>query len=58
MRGLPAWMILTLGVLAAVMLYVGYGLVGVWAAYIGYRALQAFLFAGMWRAGRWATIRI
>ncbi|MCA9850443.1 MAG: hypothetical protein H6531_04330 [Actinobacteria bacterium] len=24
MRGLPAWMILTLGVLAAVMLYVGY----------------------------------
>ncbi|MCA9636848.1 MAG: MATE family efflux transporter, partial [Myxococcales bacterium] len=36
----------------------GYGLVGVWLANAGYRAVQAAIFAGLWRGGKWATIKV
>jgi len=31
----------------------GLGIAGVWAAHIGYRALQAAVFAAIWRSGTW-----
>lgn len=36
----------------------GLGLIAVWLAMIGYRALQTGLFVRAWRAGGWAGIRI
>ncbi|MCP4897392.1 MAG: MATE family efflux transporter [bacterium] len=36
----------------------GYGLVGVWIAQVGYRLIQTGVFATMWAKGRWATITV
>lgn len=36
----------------------GYGLLGVWVAYLTYRALLAALVAAMWAGGRWVGIRV
>jgi Na+-driven multidrug efflux pump len=36
----------------------GYGLLGVWTAQIGYRLIQAGVFAVMWSRGRWAEVEV
>ena len=36
----------------------GFGLVGVWAAQVVHRFLQAGCFAAMWRGGRWAEVKL
>jgi putative MATE family efflux protein len=36
----------------------GYGMTGVWLAHIGYRILQAGVFAGIWRSGTWVGLRV
>jgi len=36
----------------------GHGLLGVWIAYLAYRALLAALVAAMWAGGRWVGIRV
>lgn len=36
----------------------GYGLLGIWLANAAYRGVQAVIFAGLWRGGKWATIKI
>jgi multidrug resistance protein, MATE family len=36
----------------------GYGIVAVWAAQSGYRALQAGIYASMWQDRRWTKIRL
>ncbi|HFE43895.1 MAG TPA: MATE family efflux transporter, partial [Nannocystis exedens] len=36
----------------------GYGLYGIWVANASYRAIQAFVLAGLWRGGKWANIKI
>ncbi len=36
----------------------GFGLFGIWVANAGYRAIQAFILAGLWRGGKWAKIKI
>jgi len=36
----------------------GFGLLGIWMAQIGYRGLQAGVFALQWRAGRWRSISV
>jgi putative MATE family efflux protein len=33
----------------------GYGMTGVWIVHIGYRIVQAAIFAGIWRSGTWAA---
>jgi len=34
----------------------GYGLLGIWALQVVYRAVQALVLTGLWRRGRWAEI--
>jgi MATE family multidrug resistance protein len=36
----------------------GYGLLAVFAAQVGYRALQGYTFARMWQRGRWQSIEL
>lgn len=36
----------------------GFGLLGIWIAQISYRAIQAGVFAMIWRSGRWRDIRV
>lgn len=36
----------------------GFGLLGIWLAQVGYRALQAGVFAVMWARGGWTDIRV
>jgi putative MATE family efflux protein len=36
----------------------GFGLLGIWLAQAVQRGLQAAAFAGMWRAGKWADVRL
>src|SRR5690606_20269745 len=36
----------------------GLGLLGIWLAQVGYRALQAGVFAVMWARGGWTDIRV
>jgi MATE family multidrug resistance protein len=36
----------------------GFGLIGIWLAQIGYRALQTTVLASLWRSGRWSSIRL
>lgn len=36
----------------------GYGLMGIWIAQIGYRGLQALVFAWRWHLGSWSQIRV
>ena len=36
----------------------GFGLLAIWIAQIGYRGLQAGVFAAMWQQGRWARIEV
>lgn len=36
----------------------GHGLLGVWIAYLAYRALVAGMVAAMWAGGRWVGIRV
>jgi len=36
----------------------GYGLLGIWIAQVAHRFLQAGVFAGLWRAGAWARVRV
>ena len=36
----------------------GHGLLGVWIAYVAYRALIALAAAALWASGRWASIRV
>ena len=36
----------------------GWGMVAVWTAQVGYRALQTAAFVVMWRGGRWAEIAL
>nr|AYM52935.1 multidrug transport protein putative membrane protein [Jahnella sp. MSr9139] len=36
----------------------GHGLLGIWIAQSAYRALQAGVFAGLWRSRRWARIEV
>ncbi|MEM1033369.1 MAG: MATE family efflux transporter [Myxococcota bacterium] len=36
----------------------GWGLVGIWAVQVGYRLLQAGVFAVMWRQGAWARVAV
>jgi MATE family multidrug resistance protein len=38
--------------------HLGLGLMAIWAAQIGYRLLQAGVFAWIWQRGRWATIEV
>ncbi len=38
--------------------YLGYGLVGIWIAQAVYRAVQAGIFAALWRGGRWASVEV
>lgn len=39
-------------------LYLGYGLLGIWLCFAGYRLIQALVFAGLWEAAKWQTIRV
>jgi MATE family multidrug resistance protein len=36
----------------------GFGLIGIWVAQIGYRALQTAVLVSLWRSGRWSSIRL
>ncbi len=36
----------------------GYGLVGIWVANVVYRGVQSLVFAGLWRGGKWASIKL
>jgi hypothetical protein len=36
----------------------GFGLIGIWVAQIGYRALQTGVLVSLWRSGRWSSIRL
>ena len=36
----------------------GGGLLAIWLAQVGYRAMQAGCYAAMWHRGRWAQIRV
>lgn len=36
----------------------GYGLVGIWSAQVGYRVLQALIYGWMWQRGNWKKIVI
>jgi MATE family multidrug resistance protein len=36
----------------------GFGLIGVWLAQIGYRMLQTGVLVALWRSGRWSRIRV
>jgi len=36
----------------------GYGLIGIWVANVVYRGGQSFVFAGLWRGGKWASIKL
>lgn len=36
----------------------GFGLLGVWLCHAGWRAVQAAVFAALWRRGRWAYVRV
>ncbi|MCU0303534.1 MAG: MATE family efflux transporter [Thermoanaerobaculales bacterium] len=36
----------------------GLGITGIWVAHVGYRVLQAAIFAGMWRRGDWTRIEV
>ena len=36
----------------------GLGLIGIWVAQSGYRALQAVVFFQYWRARKWAAIEV
>jgi len=36
----------------------GFGLFGIWLANVAYRGLQAVVFAGLWRGGKWASIKL
>jgi putative MATE family efflux protein len=36
----------------------GYGLIGIWLAQIGYRALQTGVLVALWRSGRWSSVRM
>ncbi|MBT5048561.1 MAG: MATE family efflux transporter [Rhodospirillaceae bacterium] len=39
-------------------LYLGYGLLGIWLCFAGYRLIQALVFARLWEAAKWQAIRI
>jgi len=36
----------------------GFGLLSIWIAQIGYRVLQAGVFAALWQRGRWASVQV
>ncbi len=36
----------------------GYGLLGIWSAQIGYRSLQAVVLAALWKRGKWADVKV
>ena len=36
----------------------GYGLLAVWAAHLVYRSVQSFVFAALWKGGKWKEIQI
>lgn len=36
----------------------GYGLLGIWVCFTGYRLFQAVILAALWEAARWQTIRV
>ena len=38
--------------------YLGFGLLGIWVCQVGYRVLQAGIFAVMWNRRRWAEIKV
>ncbi len=38
--------------------YLGYGILGIWIAWIAYRALQAAIYAVLWSRGDWASIKV
>lgn len=38
--------------------YLGMGLTGIWVTFVGYRLVQAAIFAALWRRGAWAAIRV
>ncbi|MEQ9502382.1 MAG: MATE family efflux transporter [Deltaproteobacteria bacterium] len=38
--------------------YLGYGLIGIWIAQAVYRAVQAGIFAALWKGGRWAAVEV
>ena len=38
--------------------YLGLGILWVWIANAGYRVLQGFVFAAIWRRGKWAKIKL
>ena len=39
-------------------LQLGYGLMGIWLCFAGYRLIQALIFASLWEAAKWQTIRV
>lgn len=39
-------------------LYLGYGLLGIWLCFAAYRLVQAMVFASLWEAAKWQTIRV
>lgn len=39
-------------------LHLGYGLLGIWWCFIGYRLIQALVFAGLWETAKWQTVRV
>ncbi len=38
--------------------HLGFGLLGIWVCQVGYRVLQAGIFAVMWNGRRWAQIKV
>jgi multidrug resistance protein, MATE family len=36
----------------------GFGLIGIWLAQIGYRSLQTGVLVALWRSGRWSRVRM
>lgn len=38
--------------------YMGYGLMGIWILQMGYRGIQALLFAYLWHRGDWTHIKV
>lgn len=39
-------------------LELGYGLFGVWMVITGQRLLQAIIYSGLWRSGKWADVKV
>ena len=36
----------------------GFGLIGVWAWFVFYRFITAGVFAAVWQAGKWQTVKV